>query len=182
MSFTSFVSFINSCGKIGWLLLVFLVWVLILILERIIYFIQTSADTKKSFIRRFEAKVLQKKWTSGKSMNDELQKEISIIYYDMNRGLWLINFISAVSPSLGLLGTVTGLIKAFQGMAGAESQLNIQNLAGGIWEAMLTTAFGMIISIPALFFYRFFRRIIEKRITKLNLKLEDSVAKEFSND
>ena len=100
------------------------------------------------------------------------------MYYEMNRGMWLINFISAVSPSLGLLGTVTGLISAFQGMNNAGGNLNIQDLSGGIWEAMLTTAFGMIISIPALFFYRTFKRIIEKRVMRMNLLVEDALAKE----
>ena len=175
----NFVSFYDSCGKIGWLLLVAFIWALILICERIFYFLETSSGLKKSFIKRFDLKVLGEKWESEKLMKSELQKEISIIYFDMNRGLWLINFIASVSPSLGLLGTVTGLIKAFQGLSLADSQMNIQSLAGGIWEALLTTALGMIISIPALFFYRYFRRIIEKRMTKLNLMLEDSLAKEF---
>lgn len=177
----SFVSFFDSCGKIGWILLLAFVWALILIFERAFYFWESSPRLKKSFVKRFEDKVQKKKWESEKVMKSELQKEISIIYFDMNRGLWLINFIASVSPSLGLLGTVTGLIKAFQGLSLANSQMNIQSLAGGIWEAMLTTAFGMIISIPALFFYRYFRRIIEKRIAKLNLLLEDSLAKEFSH-
>ena len=175
------VSFFDSCGKIGWLLLLAFIWALVLIFERAFYFWESSSRLKKSFVKRFEDKVLEKKRESEKLMKSELQKEISVIYFDMNRGLWLINFIASVSPSLGRLGTVTGLIKAFQGLSFAETQMNIQSLAGGIWEAMLTTAFGMIISIPALFFYRYFRRIIEKRMTRLNLMLEDSLAKEFSD-
>ncbi len=177
----SFASFFYSCGKIGWFLFAALLWALVLISERIFYFCETSSKAKKSFITRFEKSFSEKKYASEKLLKSELQKEISVIYYDMNRGLWLINFISAVSPSLGLLGTVTGLIKAFQGLSLADSQMNIQSLAGGIWEAMLTTAFGMIISIPALFFYRYFRRIIEKRMSKLNLLEEDFLAKEPCN-
>ena len=94
----------------------------------------------------------------------------------MNRGLWLLNFISAVAPSLGLLGTVNGLIGAFQELAGSGSQVNIQDLSGGIWEAMLTTAFGMVISIPSLFFYRTFKRIIEKRTMRLGLLVDEELA------
>lgn len=95
--------------------------------------------------------------------------ECSILYYEMNRGLWFLNFISSVAPSLGLLGTVTGLIGAFSKLSQAGANVNIQDLSGGIWEAMLTTAFGMIISIPSLLCYRTFKRIIEKRLLAMSL-------------
>ena len=100
--------------------------------------------------------------------------ECSLLYYEMNRGLWLLNFISSVAPSLGLLGTVTGLIGAFSKLSQAGVNVNIQDLSGGIWEAMLTTAFGMIISIPTLFCYRTFKRIIEKRILAMSLYAVES--------
>ena len=87
----------------------------------------------------------------------------------MNRGLWFLNFISSVSPSLGLLGTVTGLIGAFSELANAGANVSVSDLSGGIWEAMLTTAFGMIISIPSLLCYRTFKRIIEKRLLAMSL-------------
>ena len=99
--------------------------------------------------------------------------ECSILYYEMNRGLWFLNFTSSVAPSLGLLGTVTGLIGAFSKLSQAGANVNIQDLSGGIWEAMLTTAFGMIISIPSLLCYRTFKRIIEKRLLAMSLYEEE---------
>ena len=92
-----------------------------------------------------------------------------MLYHEMNRGMWFLNFTGAVAPSLGLLGTVTGLITAFGAMAESGAAVNMQDLSGGIWEAMLTTAFGMTISIPALLCYRTFRRIIEKRMMTLSM-------------
>ena len=71
------------------------------------------------------------------------------------------------------MGTVTGLIGSFSKMAEVGAAVNIQDLSGGIWEAMLTTAFGMIISIPALLCYRMFKRIIEKRMMLIELYGEE---------
>ena len=59
-------------------------------------------------------------------------------------------------------------------MAEVGAAVNIQDLSGGIWEAMLTTAFGMIISIPALLCYRTFKRIIEKRMMFMQLYGEET--------
>lgn len=67
----------------------------------------------------------------------------------MNRHLRLLELIAMVSPLLGLLGTVLGMIESFRELAGAEGAANASLLAGGIWEALLTTAAGLIVAIPA---------------------------------
>ncbi len=70
-----------------------------------------------------------------------------------------INYLSVIgslSPMLGLLGTVSGMVKAFNKIQ-AEGAGNAQALAGDISEALITTATGMIIGIPAMFFYFFFK-------------------------
>lgn len=166
------IQFINLGGPINWVLTALLLLCLVLIIERLIYFTETFHNAKKCYLTRFQKKIEETSNLSKDVQKSELEKETTLMYYDMNRGLWLLNFISAVAPSLGLLGTVTGLIGAFQGMSNAGAQVNIQDLSGGIWEAMLTTAFGMVISIPSLFFYRTFKRIIEKRVMKIGLMIE----------
>ncbi|MCR5218326.1 MotA/TolQ/ExbB proton channel family protein [Treponema sp.] len=170
------IQFINLGGPINWVLTVLLCFCCCQIIERLMYFGQTFHNTKKFYMSRILNRIEQTKKLPFTEKKKELEKEVTMVYYEMNRGLWLLNFISAVAPSLGLLGTVTGLIGAFQGMADAGSQVNIQDLSGGIWEAMLTTAFGMVISIPSLFFYRTFKRIIEKRMMKMGLLVEDELA------
>lgn len=169
------LNFINMGGPINWVLFAILCFCICQCIERSIYFIITSKNHKKSCMTRIKNKSQQIKNLDKKSKQRELEKESTLLYYEMNRGLWFLNFISAVSPSIGLLGTVVGLINSFQGMSKAGAQVNIQDLSSGIWVAMLTTAFGMIISIPALFFYRSFRRIIEKRTMAIGLFIEDEL-------
>ncbi len=172
------IELINLGGPINWVLTFLLLLCACICTERIIYFAETFHSKKNSYLERLSKRIKETEALSEKDKKNQLEKECTLMYYEMNRGMWLINFISAVAPSLGLLGTVTGLISAFQGMNNAGGNLNIQDLSGGIWEAMLTTAFGMIISIPSLFFYRTFKRIIEKRVMRMNLLVEDSLSKE----
>ena len=61
-----------------------------------------------------------------------------------------LEVIANLSPLLGLLGTVMGMIKAFSKLESVGSKVDPAILAGGIWEALLTTAFGLIVAIPAL--------------------------------
>lgn len=68
---------------------------------------------------------------------------------DMMRYIRLLELIAMISPLLGLLGTVLGMIQAFQELAAAEGAANASLLAMGIWQALLTTAAGLIVAIPA---------------------------------
>jgi biopolymer transport protein ExbB len=67
----------------------------------------------------------------------------------LTRHLRLLDLIAMVSPLLGLLGTVLGMIQSFQSLAAAEGAANASILAGGIWQALLTTAAGLVVAIPA---------------------------------
>ncbi len=64
-------------------------------------------------------------------------------------GLRILEMIATIAPLLGLLGTVLGMITAFQTLQNSGSQADPAQLAGGIWEALLTTAAGMAVAIPA---------------------------------
>lgn len=59
---------------------------------------------------------------------------------------------------MGLLGTVLGMISAFSEIATAQAGVNMNQLAGGIWQALITTAVGLFIAIPSLFFLHYFQR------------------------
>lgn len=72
------------------------------------------------------------------------------------RYLSLLATIANISPLLGLLGTVIGMIKAFMVVQTMGNRVSASLLAGGIWEAMLTTAFGLSVAIPTLMFYNYF--------------------------
>ena len=88
---------------------------------------------------------------------------------EARRGLKLLELIGTIAPLLGLLGTVIGMIAAFQAMQEAGSAVDPADLAGGIWEALLTTAAGMAVAIPATMGLVWF----ESQIEKLALAIED---------
>ncbi len=67
----------------------------------------------------------------------------------MNRHIRVLELIAMVSPLLGLLGTVLGMIQSFQELELAQGAANASVLAGGIWQALLTTAAGLLVAIPA---------------------------------
>ena len=67
----------------------------------------------------------------------------------MNRQIRILELIAMISPLLGLLGTVLGMIQSFQELALAEGAANASLLAAGIWQALLTTAAGLLVAIPA---------------------------------
>ncbi|MBR1537037.1 MAG: MotA/TolQ/ExbB proton channel family protein [Treponema sp.] len=170
------IHFINLGGPVNWVLAALLCFCFCQCLERTIYFFQTKKGSSRDVIARLKQKMSGTENLDEKAKMKKFHSECSILYYEMNRGLWFLNFISSVAPSLGLLGTVTGLIGAFSKLSQAGANVNIQDLSGGIWEAMLTTAFGMIISIPSLLFYRTFKRIIEKRLLAMTLYSESDEA------
>lgn len=72
-----------------------------------------------------------------------------------------LEVVANLSPLIGLLGTVIGMIKAFGRLEEAGARVDPSQLAGGIWEALLTTAFGLIVAIPALGAVHYFERKIE---------------------
>lgn len=86
----------------------------------------------------------------------------------LEKFMTLLGTIASVSPILGLLGTVMGMISIFNNLLDAGTN-SIGPLAGGIAEALVTTAAGLIVAIPSLIFYRSFNRTIEN----YSLELEE---------
>lgn len=93
------------------------------------------------------------------------------IYLLENKMDWLAT-IAGVAPLVGFLGTVTGMIDAFQQIQGLEGNVNPSVLAGGIWEALITTAFGLGVGIIAFGFYNY----LLARINRLVFDLENASA------
>jgi biopolymer transport protein ExbB len=79
----------------------------------------------------------------------------------LERFVQVVSTVATVSPLLGLLGTVTGMIKVFKDVATqADPQINV--LAGGIWEALITTAAGLTVAIPAYAMFRYLMSRIDR--------------------
>ena len=85
-------------------------------------------------------------------------------------------FIGTTAPLLGLLGTVIGMIAAFQGIQEAGSQVDPTVLSGGIWEALLTTAVGLTVAIPVTMAHTW----LERKLERLAHRIEDAVAIVFT--
>lgn len=80
---------------------------------------------------------------------------------------WL-SMLGQLAPMLGLLGTVTGLITAFHEIELNQGQVAPDDLAAGIWEALLTTVFGLVIALPVLAVYG----LLEHRVGQIGLKMQ----------
>jgi biopolymer transport protein ExbB len=86
----------------------------------------------------------------------------------LRRYLRLLNGIAQVGPLLGLLGTVVGMIMSFNGLASAGQDGQREMLAGGIAQALLTTAAGMVVAIPALIAYLYFIGRVDRLIMEID--------------
>lgn len=95
---------------------------------------------------------------------------------DARSGLRGLELISTIAPLLGLLGTVLGMIAAFQALQAAGARADPSALAGGIWEALLTTAAGMAVAIPASAALTWFESVIDR----LRLDMEDATTQIFT--
>jgi|GEM_PF-445148 len=90
--------------------------------------------------------------------------------------LRVLELIATLSPLLGLLGTVLGMITAFQKLQGAGTAVDPAILSGGIWEALLTTAAGLVVAIPAVVALNW----LEKRVESFKLAMEDAMTRLFT--
>ena len=103
---------------------------------------------------------------SDKNYTNEMVREecVRLANKDLNearRGLRIIDLIITIAPLVGLLGTVLGMIEAFQALQDSGAQADPSALAGGIWEALLTTAAGMGIAIPASILLSWYDSVVE---------------------
>jgi biopolymer transport protein ExbB len=99
------------------------------------------------------------------------------VTHELDRYLGALSTIAAISPLLGLLGTVTGMIRTFKAIT-VSGVGNPTAMAGGIAEALITTAAGLIIAIPALVAYRYLRSRVDAHVIvmeKESLKLVASI-------
>lgn len=108
------------------------------------------------------------------------------VVHELERFLTTLGTIALISPLLGLLGTVTGLIQIFASLT-TNGLGNPAVLAGGIGMALITTAAGLTVAIPSVFFHRYFERLIDEYVLKMeeeSLKLIDIIHgdRESSNE
>ncbi|PYV26222.1 MAG: flagellar motor protein MotA [Acidobacteria bacterium] len=89
-----------------------------------------------------------------------LERAAAIVHAELKRGVSSLATIGSTAPFVGLFGTVLGIIHAFQGIS-QEKTTGLAAVAGGISEALVTTAFGLFVAIPAVWVYNYFTSKIE---------------------
>ncbi len=107
----------------------------------------------------------------------EESERIAALYLDrLSAGLRTLAAIATLSPLLGLLGTVLGMINAFQALESAGSKVDPSILSGGIWVALLTTAAGLVVAIPTAAAHQW----MEGTVDKVARAMEDAATRVFT--
>jgi len=105
-------------------------------------------------------------------IKNEMIRRARLAVARLGHYLRVLEVIGSLAPLLGLLGTVLGMIEAFQAMEAAGNQINPSILSGGIWQALLTTAIGVAIAIPVSMIHSWFERKVEVQATWIQDDIE----------
>lgn len=190
------MNFITKGGWVMWGLIPASILVLAIFLDRLRYFMKVKKQTNKLLAQVKESLqindmtravslckenntpmgnllvvALENKNKSKEEIQKMLEESSKTEIPRLERYLGALGTIATISPMLGLLGTVTGMIKAFNTLA-VQGTGNPAALAGGISEALITTATGLIIAIPTVIIYNYFTEKVNKMI--LNMEVEST--------
>ncbi len=119
-----------------------------------------AALLKVNFERDLANKISMEQAAGETLANEETKISIWVNY---------LNVFATIGPMLGLLGTVTGMIASFDMLAAGKSEPS--DLAGGIGEAMTTTAAGLLVGIPAMFLYFYFRNLLQVHVANIQKRV-----------
>jgi biopolymer transport protein ExbB len=126
------------------------------------------ANSTDTAIGRMIAKGLSRLGRPLSDIQTAVENEGKMEVAKLEKHVSLVATVASLGPMLGFLGTVTGMVSAFQAMAHAGNNIDISNLAGGIYQAMVTTVGGLIVGIIAYFLYN----LLVNRINKVVMQLE----------
>jgi len=190
------IEFIVQGGAVLWVIMALSVVACVIIVERILYLRRISVDEDKLFVR-IKSSLLEGHYNEALAICDQslspfsnllkigienrhqpenVQRDIlkdaaALEAPKLESGLSALGTISSIAPLLGLLGTVTGTMKAFGVLGKFGAVSDPAALATGVSEALITTVGGIVVAVPVVIFYNYF-------VTKVNLiltKLENQV-------
>jgi len=119
-------------------------------------------------------------------IKDAIEAAAQSEVYHLERNLGVLGTIAAIAPLIGFLGTVTGMIKAFMQVQSLGGAVDASVLAGGIWEALITTAAGLSVGIPALIFYNWLQAKVEHHVFEMqessNELMDTLLEREYTNE
>ncbi len=189
------MSFFSIVAKGGWLMVAIFICSLVavaIIVERWIALHKARINTH-SFFMEIKGLILREEITEAierckktpgpvasilkagierqKETKEEVKEAVEssgkVEVHQLERYLGVLATIAAVAPLLGFLGTVTGMIKAFMRIEALGGNVNATVLAGGIWEALVTTAAGLTVGIPVLIFYNYFQGKVDRFVYEM---------------
>jgi biopolymer transport protein ExbB/biopolymer transport protein TolQ len=134
--------------------------------------ITLAEKTKKSHVARVLGEALQevkpllrdRATITAADINSAeraVERQMLIITSELKRGLGVLATTGATAPFVGLLGTTMGIVTAFQGMSASGGSGSLAAITGGVAEALITTAFGLMVAIPAVWLYNYFSTKID---------------------
>lgn len=132
-------------------------------------------NQEKSSVANIVKKGLKKFTLGNERVKEAIENAGKQEIVKLEKGLSLLATISGAAPLLGFLGTVTGMISAFMKIEDLHGATNPSDLAGGIWEALLTTAFGLMVGIIALTFYNTLIEAVNKLVLDMEVVSNDII-------
>jgi biopolymer transport protein ExbB/biopolymer transport protein TolQ len=103
-----------------------------------------------------------------------VEREMLMTVTDLKRGLGVLATVGATAPFVGLLGTTMGIVNAFTGMAASGSG-GIAAISGGVAEALVTTAFGLLVAIPAVWLFNYFQTKIDNLTAEMTYTSKEMI-------
>ena len=108
------------------------------------------------------------------NLESKIEEKASEVKHLLDRNLTMLGTLATISPLLGLLGTVVGMITAFTGLSEVTGA-NPDVLAEGISQALITTAFGLFIAVPGLVMHKYFEQKISHLLINLQAEVSDFI-------
>ncbi|SHG13139.1 outer membrane transport energization protein ExbB [Marinomonas polaris DSM 16579] len=199
------VDFLQVGGPVVWILMVFSVVALTIVLLKLWQFSSLRAESLKTSNLALDQWRSEENGEKALEILDEKRPIDALVGYTMRallatntqadlireeverRAMNQLNqlrsylrpleIIATLSPLLGLLGTVLGMITAFQQMEGAGNQVDPSVLSGGIWQALLTTAVGLAVAIPVVTLHSW----LERKVERIAHNMNDAVTQVFTS-
>ncbi|KZN13057.1 MotA/TolQ/ExbB proton channel family protein [Marinomonas sp. TW1] len=198
------VDFLQVGGPVVWILMAFSVVALTIVLLKLWQFSSLRAESLKTTnlalaewrnknvegaLEKLEQKrpidslvaysmeALVNGSTTADLIREEVERRAMNLLSQLRSFLRPLEIIATLSPLLGLLGTVLGMITAFQQMEGAGNQVDPSVLSGGIWQALLTTAVGLAVAIPVVTLHSW----LERKVERIAHNMNDAVTQVFTS-
>ncbi len=168
------VTLINKGGPVMWVLLGYSTVAVAIVLERLVYFSMLPGVSPAAPLHGRNGKRVAPETAIAEAVRQASQEGVKDLtrvasrvgteqLTRMESGLRTLAWLGNTAPLLGLFGTITGMIKAFQVIEQAGGKVDAQVLAGGIWEAMVTTGAGLAVAIPVLLLLHFLEGLVDRR-------------------